>query len=359
MTFDSGDLEDRDRLMARVIELAIPVFALALLLYWSLILVRPFVTIVIWSIVLAVAIDPVFEWISRGLGGRRRLAAVLVTGLTLLVVVGPVAWLVLSLIESLRTLSAHLGSSDWALPPPPQSVKGWPMIGEQLYRFWDLASTNIREAWAKVAPQLKPIGNSLLHLAGGAGAGFLKLLASIVIAGFLLAPARSLVDAATAFARRLSPHRGEEFVRLAGATIRNISLGVVGISALQASLASIGLIIAGVPGSALITSAVLICGIIQIGPSIVLMPLIIWSWFAMDTTSALLFTAYMLPVNLLDNVLRPFVMGRGLKTPMPVILLGVFGGTLAYGITGLFLGPIVLALIWELSVPWVAAARAE
>ena len=110
---------------------------------------------------------------------------------------------------------------------------------------------------------------------------------------------------------------------------------------------------AGIPGASLITSAVLILGIIQVGPAIVLIPLIIWSWTAMETTTALLFTAYMIPVSLLDNILRPLVMGRGLDTPMLIILIGVFGGTISYGITGLFLGPIVLAVIWELLVAWI------
>jgi predicted PurR-regulated permease PerM len=101
---------------------------------------------------------------------------------------------------------------------------------------------------------------------------------------------------------------------------------------------------------------VLILGIIQIGPSIVLIPLIIWSWVTMETSAALLFTAYMIPVSLLDNVLRPLVMGRGLETPMLVILIGVIGGTISHGITGLFLGPIVMAVVWELFVAWVNPA---
>jgi len=133
-----------------------------------------------------------------------------------------------------------------------------------------------------------------------------------------------------------------------------VSRGVIGISVLQALLAGVALAVAGVPGASLITSAVLILGIIQIGPSVVLIPLVIWSWFAMDTMAAFLFTVWMVPVNLLDNILKPIVMGRGLQTPMLVILVGVIGGTLAYGITGLFLGPIVLAVIWELTATWVA-----
>jgi len=124
-------------------------------------------------------------------------------------------------------------------------------------------------------------------------------------------------------------------------------------------LAGIGLMAAGIPQASLITFAVLILGIIQIGPTIVIVPVIIWSWMTMETGSALLFTVYMVPVNLLDNLLRPLVMGRGLKTPILVILIGVIGGTLAYGITGLFLGPIVLAVIWELMVAWIQEQDTE
>ena len=189
-------------------------------------------------------------------------------------------------------------------------------------------------------------------IAADAGIGTIKFFIAIIIAGFLYSPAPSLVDAIRKVSRRLASGRGEEFVQLAGDTIRSVSRGVIGISALQAFFAGLGLMVAGIPGASLITSAVLILGIIQIGPSIVLIPLIIWSWTVMETTTALLFTAYMIPVNLLDNVLRPLVMGRGLQTPILVILIGVIGGTISYGIPGLFLGPIILAVIWELLVAW-------
>jgi predicted PurR-regulated permease PerM len=232
-------------------------------------------------------------------------------------------------------------------------VKGWPLIGEQIYQFWALASTNFAAAFAKIAPQLKPLGSSLLNIGADTGMGIIKFLASIVLAGFLFVPAPTLVNTVNKFVRRLNPTRGEDFVNLAGATIRSVSRGVIGISVLQALLAGIGLMAAGVPYASLLTFAVLIFGIIQIGPTIILLPVVIWGWTTMETTTALLFTAYMVPVNLLDNFLRPIVMGRGLKTPILVILVGVIGGTLAYGITGLFLGPIVLAVIWELLLAWI------
>ena len=347
------DASGRDQLTTTFVELAIRVGALGLVLYWTLILVSPFITIVIWSAVLTVALYPPFEWMALRLGGRRRLAAVLITILSLLVVIGPATWLALGLVESLRMISERIDLSTLALPAPPTAVKDWPLIGDYVYQFWDLASTNLEEAAAKIVPYLKPVGTSLLGIAADAGTGILKFFVGIIVAGFLFAPAPSIVGAVKKFLRRLTPDRGEEFANLAGATIRAVSRGVIGISVLQALLAGIGLMIAGVPGTSLITSAVLIFGIIQIGPTIILAPVVIWSWTAMEPAMALLFTAYMVPVNLLDNVLKPIVMGRGLKTPMLVILIGVLGGTLAYGITGLFLGPIILAVIWELLVVWI------
>jgi predicted PurR-regulated permease PerM len=341
------------------IELAIRLSVLALLLYLSLTLIRPFLTIAIWSVVLAVALYPFYEWVVGLLGGRRRLASVLLTLLNLLIVIGPATWLVLGLIDSTRTLSEHVDLSAFKLPPPPDAVKAWPLIGEQIYQSWTLASSNLQAALVKIAPHLKPVASGLVKIAADAGTGSLKLLIAIVIAGFMYSPAPSLAEAVRKFANRLSSDRGEEFVRLAGATIRAVSRGVIGISALQAFLAGVGLAVAGIPGASLITSAVLILGIIQIGPSIIIIPVIIWSWTVMETTAALLFTAYMIPVSLLDNALRPLVMGRGLGTPTLVILIGVIGGTISYGITGLFLGPIVLAVIWELLSAWIGEREEE
>ena len=348
------DPASRDRLTATWVELAIRLGILALLLYFSFTLVRPFITIAIWSVVLTVALYPVYDWMVGQLSGRRRLAAVLLTILNLLIVIGPATWLTLGLIDSLRNLSEHLDPSVLTLAPPPNTVKTWPIIGDSIYQFWDLASTNFQAALAKIAPQLKPLGSTLLRIAEGAGIGAIKFFVAIVVAGFLFPPAPSLVNAITLLSHRLASGRGEKFVQLAGATIRAVSRGVIGISALQAFLAGLGLMAAGIPGASLITSAVLILGIIQIGPSIVLIPLIIWSWTAMEATTALLFTIYMIPVNLLDNILRPFIMARGLDTPMLIILIGVIGGTVSYGITGLFLGPIVLAVIWELLMAWIS-----
>ena len=353
MSRDRKVIAKSDRTTTSFIEVAIRLGALALLLYWTLILVRPFLSIAIWSAVLTVALYPVFEWTSHQLGGRRRIAAALITFLSLLIIIGPATWLALGLVDGLRLISERLDLSKSNHTPPSISIKDWPLIGQPIYQFWELASTNLSAALAQIVPQLKPLGSSLLRIGADTGLGIIMFLAAIVVAGFLFSPAPMIAEAIKKFSRRLNPTRGEEFVEQAGATIRAVSRGVIGISVLQALLAGVGLMVAGIPQASLITFGVLVLGIIQIGPSIILIPVIIWAWTFMDTIPALLFTAYMVPINLLDNLLRPIVMGRGLKTPILVILIGVIGGTLAYGITGLFLGPIVLAVIWELFVSWI------
>ena len=268
---------------------------------------------------------------------------------------GPVTWLALSLAETVRMLFAHFGDGSLAIPPPSGAVKAWPLIGEKIFEAWLLGSTNLRALVIEVAPHFKPLGTSLLIAAGSVGINLLKFIVALGISGFLFIPGPSLVHSVKNIFGRVAAGRGEEFVDLAGATIRNISRGIIGIAILQALLAGIGLLFAGVPAAGLFSFLVLLLGVIQIGPSVILVPLIVWSWFAMDTTTAILFTLYMVPVNLLDNILRPLV-AKGLRTPMPVILIGVLGGTLVHGMIGLFVGPIVLSIAWQLLVVWTQDA---
>jgi predicted PurR-regulated permease PerM len=346
-----------NRLSKVLTEFAIQLTAVAILLYWALAFIAPFITVVIWSAVIAVALYPPFDWLATRLGNRRRLAAALITILSLLLVIGPATWLALALAQSLGSLYGF-DASVLHLPTPPDSLRSLPLIGDKIFQLWTVASTDLQLALAQIAPQLKQFGGGLLRVAGSAGTGVVQFLVSIVVAGFLLCPGPSIVNSIKMLSRRLVSSRSEHFVDLAGATIRAISRGVIGISVLQTLLAGLGFMLVGIPGAPLVTSAVLILGIVQIGPSIVVIPVIIWAWVYLETTTALAFTIYMVPVNLLDNILKPLVMARGLTTPMLVILIGVIGGTLTYGILGLFLGPIVLAVIWELFSAWTTDSRA-
>jgi len=342
-----------------VIQLAIRLGLLAFLIYWTFVLIRPFVPILAWSIVLAVALYPVFDFLSRLLGGRPRLAAVVLTLINLAIVIGPATWLGLSALDGVKEFAGNLSAGSLMVPSPPEGVKNWPLIGPQLYEHWSQASSNIRAALREVAPYLKPLAGVLLGLAGNAGVGTLKFLLSVALAGFLFPYGSQLVAAGRDFLYRIVPEQSEHFLELGGATIRAVSQGVIGVAIVQSLLAGIGFKLAGIPSAGLLAFAVMILTIVQIGAAIVLFPVIIWIWTDKDFTIALLLTLFLVLVGLLDNILKPLVMGRGLTTPTLVIFIGVIGGTLAHGIIGLFIGPIILSLAWELTVAWIRADRAK
>ena len=221
--WSTGSARDPIRITpsSTTIDLAIRLGFLGLLGYWSFRVIAPLLTIGLWSVILAVALYPQFARLEARLGAR--VAAALVTLLSLMVVVGPVTWLGLGMIGTIRGLAAGVDAGQLPIPLPPEAVKSWPIIGERVHELWSLAANNIKVALAQLVPMLKPLGIKSLDLAQGALFSLLELLISIVIAGFLFARGPQLVDALSAFVSRILSQRGKELVQLAGATIRNVS----------------------------------------------------------------------------------------------------------------------------------------
>lgn len=337
---------------AETVEVAIRVGLLGLLGYWSWSIIAPFLTILLWSAILTVALYPVFDRLGHWLG-HRRLAAVLITLLCLLIVIAPVTWLGFGMIGGMKWVAKELDAGLPSLTAPNESVKDWPIAGKKIFELWSRAVTDMKAQLVELAPVFKPVGRKLLEISTNAMLGLVKFLVAIIVAGFLFCPGPQLVDRLAQFIDRILRPRGLEMVRLAGATIRNVSRGVIGIALLQSLLAGAGFVAAGIPGAGILAFGSLLLGIVQIGPTPIFLPVIIWSWTTMATQNALLFTAYMIPVGLLDNLLRPLLMARELATPMPVIIIGVIGGSMAYGIIGLFFGPIVLSVAWEITAAWL------
>lgn len=335
------------------IKVAVRLALLALLVYWSFIVIRPFVPILAWSVVLAVALYPVFSWLSRMLGDRPKLAATVLTLINLCIIIGPATWLGLGAVEGLRSFAAQLGAGTLMVPSPPAGIKDWPIVGEQLHEVWEQASRNLRAALGQVAPQLRPFAGTMLNLAGDAGIGTVKFLAAVTLTGFLFPAGPRLVAASTRFLSRVVAERSVDFLALAGATIRSVAQGVIGIAVAQSLIIGIILKLADVPRAGLLAFAVMLLGILQIGSAIVVIPVLIWIWATKSFAVALIVTLCILPASLIDNVLKPIVMGRGVSTPTLIIFLGVIGGTLAHGIVGLFIGPIILAVAWELLMVWI------
>ncbi len=268
----------------------------------------------------------------------------LLTLVALANVLGPVSVLATSLADSVQRIAAGVDTGTLKLPPPPNDLETWPVVGKPLDEAWTLAAGNLDEAVHRYGPAMLPAGGTVLAKVAALGADVLKFVLSLLIAGFLFLPGPRLAAGARAFANRLIQPRDAHFVDLAGATIRNVSCGVIGVALLQALLAGIILYAAGIPGAGLVAFLTLLLCIVQIGAAPVLLPLLVWIWATHPTSFSLVLTLLLVPVGLIDNVLKPILMARGLSTPMLVILTGVIGGTLTYGLVGLFLGPVVLSV---------------
>lgn len=338
--------------MDSVVGMALRLGLLALLIYASWKIVAPFLTIILWSVILAVALYPSFLRLNLWLGSRQWLSAALVTFLCLVIILGPAAWLGFSLMRGAAALIGALDGGTLSIPPPRESVRSWPLLGQPIYEAWQSMATDVRRGLAELGPTLKPLAVMLLETSKNMMFGMVQFLAAIILAGFMFVPGPRLVARLATFLDHLLLERSKGMLALAGNTIRNVARGVIGIALLQSLLAGAGFAIAGFPAAGLWTFVSLVLGIIQIGPGIIIFPMVAWSWTWMETTPALLFTVYMVPVGLIDNVLKPIVMASGLTIPMPVIIVGVLGGTIAYGIVGLFLGPILLSVSWALLTAW-------
>jgi predicted PurR-regulated permease PerM len=338
---------------AKFTDLVIRLTLVGVFTFFSLTLLAPFAIMVIWAVILAVALYPAFSALRNLFGGRGGLAATVITLLGLVIIVAPLGAGTVNVAETTLELVSRFENQTVAVPRPPETVKEWPVIGERVHAAWSLASTNLEAAVKRFGPPLLQAAGAIVGKIAGVGFGMLGFAVSVLIAGFLFVPGPRLGETIKVFARRIAADRGASFVDLAGATIRNISRGVIGVALLQALLTSLILTLFGVPAAGAIAFLVLLFCIVQVGPIPVILPVIIWVWTTKDTGPALVLTLLLIVIPVIDNVLKPILMARGLSTPMLVILLGVIGGTVTYGLIGLFLGPILLGIFYELLMAWV------
>ena len=365
MTVDqSGSMEDLPRpasdaaFMARTVEAAIRIGLLVLLLAWCFQIVRPFVMPIAWAVILAVLAYPAYRWLAATLGGRDVLAATGLAVLGLILLIVPAVTLTGTLVEFTGDLMQRLEQGTLKVPPPPESVVTWPVVGEGLDRFWSLASVNLEAALHQIEPQLEAVLSFFLSSVVGTGLGLLQFVLSIIIAGVLLAQSDKAPDLARAVGRRLAGEQGAQLVDLAGDTVRSVARGVLGVALIQALLAGLGFLAIGVPGAGLWVLLVLLLAVIQLPTGLILIPIAIYVFTVANTFTAVVFLLWSIFVSAIDNVLKPLLLGRGVRVPMVVIFLGAIGGMLAAGIIGLFVGSVLLAVAYELFRGWLAQSAA-
>jgi len=317
----------------------------------------PFLKLMVWSIILAVTLYPAHQWVARHLGGRQGLTSTILVLLALAIIVVPTWLLMNSFANSLHGFVDAMQHNAVHVPPPRESIKNWPVIGNKIYESWTKATNDLPGFVQGMRPKLGDLARQAVSMVASVGVTMLLFLASFVVATILMAYGDSAAKSGRSFFKRVAgPTKGEALAHLSVATIRAVALGVVGVAAIQALLVGLALLIAHIPIAGLLAIIVLVLGIAQVPAIIVTIPCIIYIWASGDYSSgsAVAYTIILLLTGMADNVLKPLMLGRGLDVPMPVILLGALGGMATGGILGMFVGATALALGYEIYRKWVA-----
>ena len=322
---------------------------------------RPFLSLVVWSVILAINFYPLQRLLKGKMGGKDGRAATVIVLLTFIILVVPIYMLGLSLTESAESAVEWVKDGTFHIPPPAESVATWPVVGERLYGFWQQAATDLSGLAQKLAPQLKDVSLAMLGKLAGFGLGLMMFLVAIIIAGVIMAFGENGTRSTLQIADRVfGQGQGEQVTRLCTATIRAVAQGVIGIAFIQMLLVGIGFVLMGIPGAGFLALVVLVLAIVQLPASLVTLPVIVFVFFTQGATLATItFAIYIFVAGLVDNVLKPILLGRGVDVPMAVVLIGSIGGMATSGILGLFIGPVVLAVGYQLFWRWVRNEAAD
>ena len=318
----------------------------------------PFLTLMVWALILAVTIYPLHQALASKIGGKQGLAATLLVVVGVVLIVAPTAMLMSSLGDSVHQLVNDVQNNSLKIPAPRPGVEAWPVVGKQIHDVWSKAHADLPALVQSLQPKIGELAKTALGFVASIGSGLLQFMASFIIAGFIMAFGQSGSRASRAiFERIVGNARGSEFASLSTATIRAVALGVIGVALIQAIIVGMALLVAGVPWAGVLAGIVLVLGIAQVPALIVTLPAIgyIWSSGDYSTAAAIAYTVVLFLSGMADNVLKPLMLGRGVDAPMPVILLGALGGMAAAGILGMFVGATLLTLGYQIFMGWVAA----
>ncbi|CAG9180190.1 AI-2E family transporter [Cupriavidus pampae] len=328
---------------------------IAALVYFCFRVFNPFLDLMIWSVILAISLYPLHVGLRNRMGGKDGRAATLMVIVALALIVVPTYLMGAAIIHSVEEAAAIVKGGQLHLPTPPEAVAGWPLIGKPLYDIWLQAATDITSLLQRFGPEIKSTGLTLLAAAAMVTKGLLMFLFALIIAGIVMAYGelghRSAIDI---LSRIAGPEKGPRITALCTSTVRAVAIGVVGIAFIQMLLVGIGFVIKGVPAGGILALIVLLLGIMQLPATIITVPVIIYVFATEGAgTATVIFAIYTFIAGLADNVLKPIMLGRGVEVPMPVILIGALGGMVSGGIIGLFIGPVMLAVGYQLFWAWV------
>ena len=330
------------------------ILALVLLCYRVF---SPFLTLMIWALILAVTLYPLHQFLANRIGGRQGLAATLLVVVGMVLIVTPTAMLMSSLGDSVYQLINAVQNNTLKIPAPRPGVEKWPVVGKELHDFWARAYADLPALAQSMQPKIGELAKKALGFVASIGGGLLQFLAAFIIAGILMAFGQAGGRGSRAiFMRIAGAARGGELIRLSTGTIRAVAQGVIGVAFIQAIIVGLALLVAGIPWAGALAGILLVLGVAQLPALIVTLPAIGYLWSSGDYSNvmAIAYTVVLFLSGMADNVLKPLLLGRGVDAPMPVILLGALGGMATDGILGMFIGATLLALGYQLFMGWVA-----
>jgi predicted PurR-regulated permease PerM len=344
---------------SRTIDMSVRILLIVVLFAWCGMIIFPFVMPLLWGIILAITLHPLYKRLNNFLKGKMSLASIITTGIMLLILIIPAVWLIASVVESASQFIASLRENTLVIPPPKASVADWPVVGKPIYNAWLSVTTNVGAAIEQYSDQLIKVGEKFLGAFKSVASSFLMLIISIIISGILLAGSEKTGRSISGFASRLGGEKGEEFIDLIVLTIRNVAKGILGVAFIQFLLLGTVFIIAKIPFAGLWALFVLLFSIIQLPAFIVTVPVIIYLYTAREPLPATLWSVLIILAGLSDNFLKPWLMGMGAPVPMLVIFLGAIGGMIMSGFIGLFTGAIILSLGYKLVTIWLGEGKQQ
>lgn len=321
-------------------------------------IIMPFVSIALWSIILALALFPLHTALAKKMGGRQKLASSIIVLVMLVVLILPTTLLIGSLIDEVKDLKTLYQENALTIPAPKDNVKDWPLIGEKLYDTWQSASSNLAGTITKYQDQLASVGKTLVKGVLGISGAVMQFMVAFIIAGILLV-VPGVGESLRSFFRKIAGNRGDEFADVTFKTVNSVVKGVLGVALILAILHGIIFSIAGVPFAGIFTLLIFVLCILQLPSILVTLPVIIYLFSVNDLTMGILWAVILVVVGLSDNVLKPILLGKGAPVPMLVIFFGVIGGFVLSGFIGLFTGAIVLSIGYKLFVSWINPEKLE
>ena len=335
-----------------IYDISIRLLILLLIVAWCLLIMSPFLSIILWSLIIALALLPFHQTFSKKMGGKPKLASFIIVFFLFIIVVVPAGFVIDSLVDEVKELKTNFKNDDVSIPLPNEKVKEWPMVGEDVYSLWHDASVNLKQTIIKYKEQLSEYGKVLFNGIFGSISAIAQIMIALIIAGILLT-INGVGESIRKFFRKVVGKRGDEFADTIIVTVGSVVKGILGVAVLVGLLHGLIFTLAEVPFAGVWALIVFVLCILQIPAIIVSLPIIVYLFAEMDVTMAIVYTVVLVIAGLSDNVLKPLLLAQGASVPMIVIYIGVIGGFILSGFIGLFTGAIVMSIGYKLFSGWI------